>query len=481
VSYSQAIPEDSLYLGQTPPGNTPKVFELPVSSGLRAVERITITSDGKEIYYSELNTYPPTEQRIKCFKYLENKWQGPFNVFEGYMAPGLSINNNIMYIQKNLNTVPCTYFSIRNDTGWSAPARLFSTSQQTHYFQETNLKNYYVASILPSSPGNSDLCKLVIHNSDTTIQSIGTPVSTSAKEDDFFIAKDESYIIVCQTNIGSASDLYISYKSDNGNWTNPKILGNSISTPNPNWEYGPYVTNDNKYLFFTRGAAEMSSYFIYWVRIDNLIDSLKHTNFVPYVKNSIPHQTAIKDSSFNYQIPDSIFIDDDGNNTLTYSATKSNGYPLPSWLSFNPATRTFSGTQLEATAIPLSIKVIATDTAKASASYVFNLTITDPTGIKENNNQHPKESQLLQNYPNPFNPTTVISYQLSAFSNVKLTIYNVLGKKIKTLAHSFQNAGAHSVVWDATNERNSPVSSGMYFYRLETENINMQKKMLLIK
>ena len=101
--------------------------------------------------------------------------------------------------------------------------------------------------------------------------------------------------------------------------------------------------------------------------------------------------------------------------------------------------------------------------------------------IKKNKDFFPKESTLGQNYPNPFNPSTVISYQLSVSSNVKLMIYNVLGQKIKTLVESFQNAGEHSLVWDATDERNNPVSSGIYFYCLQTNEMNFQKKMILVR
>jgi hypothetical protein len=480
-SFPQAIPQDSLFLGQTPPGTSPKIFELPVSNGLRAVERIAITSDNKEIYYSELNTYPPTEERVKCFKYLDNKWQGPFIVFEGYMAPALSVNDSVMYVQKNLNnnSDPCTYFSIRNDSGWSTPVRLLSTGLRTHYFQETTLKNFYVSSILPSSPGNSDICMLITHNSDTTIQSFGMPVSASTTENDFFIARDESYIIVCRTYSGSASDLYISYKNNNGNWANPKIMGSPISTPNPNWEYGPYVTKDNKYLFFTRGGNEMSSYNIYWVNIDKMIDSLKHTNFLPYVKSGITNQTDTAGHPFSFSLPDTTFIDDDGNNTLSYTAKLSNGSSLPSWLTFNPETKTFSGTPTAAGAF--NIKVTVTDTANANVSSTFILTIASPTGVEENKNQLPKESQLFQSYPNPFNPTTTIKYFLAKPSLAKLTIYNMLGQKIRILQNTFQTAGEYSFVWDGTDDGNNKVSSGVYFYRLQADNLNIQKKMIYEK
>jgi hypothetical protein len=480
-SYSQSIPADSLYLSQTPPGAVPKIFELPVSNGLRAAERIAITSDDKEIYYSELNTYPPIEQRVKCFKYLDNKWQGPFIVFEGYMAPALSVNDSIIYIQKNLNNNadPCTYFSIRNDSGWSTPVRFLSTDLRTHYFQETTLKNFYVSSILPTSPGNSDICMLITHNSDTTIQSFGMPVSTSASENDFFIARDESYIIVCRTYSGSASDLYISYKNDKGNWTNPKIMGSPISTANPNWEYGQYVTKDNKYLFFTRGGSEMSSYNIYWVNIDKMIDSLKHTNFAPYAKWNISSQTATKGVLFNFTVPDSTFYDDD-NDSLTYSATLSSGNSLPGWLSFNPVTRTFSGTPASKFN-PLQIEVSASDPSHESSSCIFNLSVVNPTSVNENKNQLPQKSQLLQNYPNPFNPTTTIQYSLAKSSFVKLTVYNMLGQKVRVLQNEFKAASEYSIVWDGNDGANKQVCSGIYLYRIESDNLNIQKKMVLLK
>jgi L-ascorbate metabolism protein UlaG (beta-lactamase superfamily) len=102
------------------------------------------------------------------------------------------------------------------------------------------------------------------------------------------------------------------------------------------------------------------------------------------------------------------------------------------------------------------------------------------TGIRD---EYPHSSSygLFQNYPNPFNPTTVISYRLPASSKVKLEIYNVLGQRINTLLDSFQNAGEHSLVWDATDEKDNPVSSGIYLYRLKTDKMSIQKKMILIR
>ncbi|MFH0735848.1 MAG: FISUMP domain-containing protein [bacterium] len=106
-----------------------------------------------------------------------------------------------------------------------------------------------------------------------------------------------------------------------------------------------------------------------------------------------------------------------------------------------------------------------------------------PVSVDDSNNgKHiPDEIKLNQNYPNPFNPSTNIQYSLSKPSQVKLSIYNMLGQKIKTLVDSFQNGSSYSIVWDATDDKNNPVCSGAYFYRLESSNTYVQKKMLVVR
>ncbi|HEY5535304.1 MAG TPA: putative Ig domain-containing protein [Ignavibacteria bacterium] len=463
TGFSQPIPQDSLYLAQTRPGLNPVIFQLPVSGALRPVERIAISSDGKEIYYTLLNDWPATITRINCFKYVGNSWQGPTITFEGFGCPGLSINDSTIFMQKGINGLGCTYYATRTSTGWSTPVRLLSSNLQSHYFQETQLKNYYLAS---NPGGNTDICKLVIHNPDTTIQSLGIPINTNEIENDFFVARDESHIIFFR--LTAPNDLFISYHKTNGKWTNPKSLGPNINTNI--YECCPFVTSDNKYLFFTRGNWPMNTYYTYWVKVDGIIDSLRHTNFIPYLKNQIPNQTDTVGHLFNFTVPDSTFIDDDGNSTLTYSATLSNGGVLPSWLSFNPATRTFSGTPMALGSIGL--KVIVTDTANATASCTFTLNVVDHTSINQHNEQIINEYKLFQNYPNPFNPSTTISYSLLNNSNVSIKLYNILGKEIATLVNSVQIRGVYDI---NLNISNLNLASGIYVYTLTATETNSNK------
>lgn len=91
-------------------------------------------------------------------------------------------------------------------------------------------------------------------------------------------------------------------------------------------------------------------------------------------------------------------------------------------------------------------------------------------------NDLPHEFSLSQNYPNPFNPTTVISYQLSAGSDVTLKVYDVLGREVATLVNQKQSAGKYSVTFDG-----SKLASGVYFYRLVAGSYIAVKKLVLLK
>lgn len=95
----------------------------------------------------------------------------------------------------------------------------------------------------------------------------------------------------------------------------------------------------------------------------------------------------------------------------------------------------------------------------------------------------PEFYALHENYPNPFNPETTIKYQLPEAGDVRLEVYNMLGQVVKTLVdNQFQNAGRHTIQWDATNNSGQPLSSGVYFYRvIAGGEFSDHKKMLLLK
>ena len=102
------------------------------------------------------------------------------------------------------------------------------------------------------------------------------------------------------------------------------------------------------------------------------------------------------------------------------------------------------------------------------------------TGITDNQTV-PQSFELFQNFPNPFNPETQIKFGLPTASRVTLTIYNVLGQKVRTLVNGFLEAKVHTVRWDGRNDRGMQVPSGMYFYRLKAKGFIKTNRMLLIR
>ncbi|MBN8706409.1 MAG: T9SS type A sorting domain-containing protein [Bacteroidetes bacterium] len=87
---------------------------------------------------------------------------------------------------------------------------------------------------------------------------------------------------------------------------------------------------------------------------------------------------------------------------------------------------------------------------------------------------------LNQNYPNPFNPTTTISFSLANLQNVKIVVYDMLGREVKTL-YNAPAIGENFITWDGTNQNGQQVSTGMYLYKLEAGSKTITKKMLLMK
>ena len=101
--------------------------------------------------------------------------------------------------------------------------------------------------------------------------------------------------------------------------------------------------------------------------------------------------------------------------------------------------------------------------------------------IKENIKPMVSNIKLHQNYPNPFNPITSLRYDLQNDGLVNITIYDMMGRVVKTLVNGSQTAGFKSFQWNATNDRNEPVSAGLYLYTIQAGEFRQTKKMVLLK
>lgn len=102
---------------------------------------------------------------------------------------------------------------------------------------------------------------------------------------------------------------------------------------------------------------------------------------------------------------------------------------------------------------------------------------------EDNQNLTPLTGNILSltNYPNPFNPLTTISFDLDIETEVSVSVYNMKGQKVKQLVNDQFSTGKHSVEWNGTDSNNKSVSSGIYFYKISTNEDEDMKKMLLLK
>lgn len=93
----------------------------------------------------------------------------------------------------------------------------------------------------------------------------------------------------------------------------------------------------------------------------------------------------------------------------------------------------------------------------------------------------PQRFTLEQNYPNPFNPNTTILYNLSSDELISFEIFNLNGKKVRTLVNEYQNSGPKKVIWNADDNQGRQVPAGIYLYSIIAGNVKQTKKMLLVK
>jgi hypothetical protein len=457
IASSQPIPPDSLYFGQTPPGSIPQVFAPGIISLPGRLEYgISISPDGTEMLFATGN-WP--NKRTMIVEYKNNNWTGPDTVSFSttrsaeeaiYSPDGLRVYYYAYNPPNPLGGADLCY-SIKPDSVWGDPINLGSplntiqdeyhpcvVADSSIYFENVSGKICYskyqngnylprvVLSSLFNDPGNA----------------WGNP----------YVSPGESYFIFNSIRPGGFgnTDLYISYKKNDGTWTNPKNLGNIINTPTS--ECGSEITDDNLYMTY------VSNNDIYWVGSD-FIDSLRYTNFAPYVKNPIPDQRAFIGQPFNFTIPDSTFMDDDGNNTLTYNANLSNGGPLPSWLAFDTISGSFSG--IPASVETLNISVTASDTAGADASTTFNIITDSSTSIAKYNRPG------VRIFPNPTSGLTKISLEEPSRKKAGIEISNLEGKKI--LSTEFYS----EIVIDLSGK-----PKGFYFVRIIADDKIMTSRII---
>lgn len=146
-------------------------------------------------------------------------------------------------------------------------------------------------------------------------------------------------------------------------------------------------------------------------------------------------------------------------------------YDAPAGWGLNPASSQTENTLF----LAFSMMMMPDDIYAAFLVNWFELVSVDP------NTSLPTEFALANNYPNPFNPSTTIAFEVPASSEVMITVYNVLGQKVVDLVNNNYSAGSYDVVWNGLDAAGTPVSSGLYMYKMTAGNFTATSKMLYLK
>lgn len=268
------------YLGQSLPGDTPKIFApgLLAGKGEFTANRTAISADGKEIYYCTNKSWKNSNDlKIKCFKYDGKKWVGPVIINEHMGQTSLSPDGQNLYFA-SFQSAGTVYRSHRTKTGWSDAEPYIERNYVVYDFIQTRSGNKYASSNGTwGSSSDANALKFSVmpaSDADTSIQNLGSPLNAEGFNGDFFVAPDESYMIISTNETEHFEcELYISFRKEDKSWTKPKSLGPLINDGLAH-RYGQYVSPDGKFLFYTRGESEKDCA-VYWVRFDRLLKELK--------------------------------------------------------------------------------------------------------------------------------------------------------------------------------------------------------------
>lgn len=260
------------YMGESPPDTIPKMFAPNFISTEEQEFGAVFNAAGTEFYFG-VDTGGRNE--IRFTKMEGDQWGKPETIVShetySYNDPFLSNDENRLYFiskramdgtgdPKDVDI----WYSQRTNSGWSEPINAgprINTAEDEYYISFTDTGTLYFASN-GHAPGKSDHDIYYSEQVDGVYQNpvaLGKTVNTEAYEADVFVAPDASYLIFCSTREGGLGrgDLYVSFKTDQGTWSEALNMGSAINTSK--YEYCPFVTKDGNYLFYT------SDQDIYWV------------------------------------------------------------------------------------------------------------------------------------------------------------------------------------------------------------------------
>jgi hypothetical protein len=278
------------YLGQKPPGMTPELFAPGIIARIEEHQNcLTLSPDGKEIYWGRYYKEKKIN-KILMTKYENGRWTRPqFASFLGgtndnddapFISPDgkrLLFNSRRPLDENDTTNTERIWVVEKIGSSWTEPKPLLKSLINFRFHMQFSVSengSLYFHSRNNGTQGSSDIfCSRYARNEYTTPEKLGPNINTEYFEMTPFIAPDESYLIIVRnrTPYGyGLTDLYISYRRDDGGWTEAINLGEAVNTKFN--ESCPIVSPDGKYLFFNSDRNGKSD--IYWVDA-KIIEDLK--------------------------------------------------------------------------------------------------------------------------------------------------------------------------------------------------------------
>lgn len=362
----------------------------------------------------------------------------------GYVAPVNTQLNKISYAAGESGSVKVHFKNKGLMTANNVKIELASTSPFINissatfnynfvnsYYQDSVTLNF---SILGSAPNNT-----------------GLPITLRIKQND--------------TSIVHTQKLYVCI--GNGNLT----LSDSAENGNTNWTMaGGWNTTTTQSFSPTRSFSESPT--------GNYGNSSTRTMTLAVGRNITSAPVTILSFYHRYAIDplDNAYIDVSSDNGTTWQSAKYYYGTNNTW-----TQEVLDITELAGASSQFKVRftVVTNRQDVADGWYVDNIKISNYPDVLTstgNNNQIPLKFGLDQNFPNPFNPATVIKYQVPENTNVRVVVYDALGKAVRTMVNEYKTAGSYELSFDGAG-----LASGLYFYKMEAGDFTEVKKMMLIK
>ncbi len=255
--------------------------------------------------------------------------------------------------------------------------------------------------------------------------------------------------------------------------------------PNPGFENWTNAAPDN---WLTNNTAQLhtvlqstdahsGSY-----SVEGTVVSFSGFSFAPILTSSFPYTVRSSNFSGYYKLTSvgsdtlDIVIALYKNNNAIAGGFFHNSSNINSYTQFNIPITYLSSDIPDSAVISISITPFL-NSHGSSTFYIDDLSFSGTaTLVNESKYQIPNIFELKQNYPNPFNPSTIIEYSIPENTFVKIYLYDLLGNKIKIIENSFKTMGQHKVELNSNN-----LSTGIYFYKMETNRFQDSKKLIILK